>query len=192
MGLSDKTKFLIRNIIKGILWLSVIILIFLLLRKYVRSELLNWIEPLYKSPSKMYILFLLSEVFFGIIPPEIFMIWALKGNTVEEYRMVILLLTIISYTAGIIGYTFGRYLNTTRLYRFLKSRFLKRYEATLNKYGVYLIIVASLTPIPYSAICMLVGSIKYPAKKFFLYSGFRIVRFIVYSFLIWKTNFITL
>ena len=115
------------------------------------------------------------------------MIWALDKGNLNTYISIIIILSMISYTAGWLTYLFGRYLNSTLFYRFIRRKFLRRYERLLNKYGVYLIIVAATTPVPYSAVCMLVGSVKYPVNKFFYYTLFRFVRYSLYAFIIWET-----
>lgn len=136
----------------------------------------------------MFLIFITSEIIVGIIPPEVFMIWALRNGDVSEYVFLILLLSVLSYLAGLTGYCFGRYLNTTLLYRFIRRKFLGKLERMLNMYGLYIIIVAAITPLPFSGVCMLVGSVKYPVKKYILYSALRFARFAVYSWFIWKAN----
>lgn len=192
MKLDDRSRFILRNLIRGLLWLTAIIVIFFLIKKYVDVEYYNWLEPIYDNPAKIYTIFIGSELLFGILPPELFMIWAIKGHTIIQYFTIILFLTGLSYTAGLVGFGFGRYLNSTRFYAFIRSRLLKKYEAILNKFGIVLIIVAALTPIPYSGICMLVGAVKYPTRKFLMFSSFRIVRFVVYSLIIWEANTFTI
>ena len=190
--INEKHRFLLKNLIRGLIWLIVIIGGFFVLSKVINPDYTKWLEPLYKSPVKVFTLFCLSELFFGIFPPEIFMLWALERYDPSYYIYIIAILTAISYIAGAIGFGFGRFLNTTKAYRYLRKVKLRKYEDKLNKYGLYLIIVAALTPIPYSAICMLVGSVGYPARKFFIYSGFRIIRFTIYSYFIWEAGVLAL
>ena len=116
------------------------------------------------------------------------MIWALRNGNITEYAVLIFFLAIMSYIAGLIGYFFGRYLNTTILYRFIRRKFLRKLERRLNTYGLYLIIVAALTPLPFSGVSMLIGSVKYPLKKYILFSLLRFARFAVYSWFIWEVN----
>jgi membrane protein YqaA with SNARE-associated domain len=94
----------------------------------------------------------------------------------------------ISYLAGIAGYWIGVYLNHTRFYRILKRRVFGKYQVYLNKFGTFLIIVAALTPLPFSGIAMLVGSSRYPFKKYIVYSSFRFLRFVIYSYIIWEAS----
>ena len=186
-----KSAFLIRNILRGLIWLAVIIAIFLFFKYKVDINYLYWLKPVYSNPPLIFLIFFTSEVIIGIIPPEIFMIWALRNGSISEYASLILLLSVVSYTAGLIGYFFGRYLNTTLLYRFIRLKFLKKMERMLNIYGLYIIIVAALTPLPFSGVSMLVGSVKYPLKKYIFYSLLRFARFAIYSWLIWQANTLT-
>ncbi len=170
------------------MWLAVIIVIFLLFKKYVDGNYLSWLAPVYDHPFIIYLIFLTSEIMVGIIPPEVFMIWALRYNETMGYITIIAFLAVISYLAGITGYFIGRYLNTTLFFRFFRRKILGRSEKLLNIYGIYLIIVAALTPLPFSGVAMLIGSVRYPFKKYFYYSLIRFLRFAVYSWIIWEAN----
>ncbi len=185
---NKKSTFLIRNLLRGLVWLAVIIAAFLFIKNKVDINYLAWLKPIYNNTAIIFLIYLTSELVIGIIPPEVFMIWALRNGSVIEYMMLILLLALISYIAGLTGYFFGRYLNTTLLYRFIRRKFLRKMEGMLNIYGLYIIIVAALTPLPFSGVSMLVGSVKYPLKKYILYSLSRFARFAVYSWFIWEAN----
>ena len=184
----ERKRFLLRNLAKGLVWLLVIIVLFVIIKNYAGKDFTNWLKPVYERPFLVFSIFTVSEVVFGIIPPEIFMIWGCRNNHIPEYILIVTMLTTLSYLAGIIGFYFGRYLNKTRIYKYLRANYLGRYEDKLRIFGVYLIVVAALTPLPFSGICMLVGAVGYPTKKFFYFSTFRILRFIVYSWTIWQAN----
>ncbi len=184
----NKSAFFFRNLLRGLIWLALIIAVFWFLKNKVEVNYLAWLEPVYSNSTIVILIYITSEILIGIIPPEVFMIWALQDGGVFIYAMLIFVLAALSYMAGLIGYFFGRYLNTTLLYRFIRRKFLKKMERMLNIYGLYIIIVAALTPLPFSGVSMLVGSVKYPLKKYILYSLFRFARFAVYSWFIWKAN----
>ncbi len=173
---------------RGLIWLAILIGIFLLFKKFIDVNYISWLTPVFDAPFLMIIVFLASEVAVGIIPPEVFMIWALRNNDIPGYISVIALLAVISYLAGITGYFIGRYLNTTLFFRFFRRKLLSKAEKLLNIYGLYLIIVAALTPVPFSGVSMLIGSVRYPFKKYFYYSLTRFLRFAVYSWIIWNVN----
>ncbi len=188
--LSDKTKFLLKNLLRGITWLAIIISVFLAYKKFGKAILFEWLEPMLSQPHLVFAIFLTSEIVFGIIPPEVFVLWALRGNSLIDYAGIVMLLAALSYGSGIIGFFIGRYLKNTRFYRILRYKRFYKYEAKLREYGLYLIIVAALTPLPYSAISMLVGAVRFPFKKFVFYSLTRFIRFATYSWIIWEANLI--
>jgi membrane protein YqaA with SNARE-associated domain len=180
-----KSSFLIKNLIRGLLWFAVIITAYLL----VQSELELYEEQINKVGDNIPLLlsiFTVSEIVFGILPPEIFMlIWQTKG-VLSEYIINLSILTIISYGAGVIGYFIGYYFSKTPSFKKIYDRYLKPQEANFKKYGGFLVIVGAVTPVPYSATCMLAGSIKYPFKLFLLICITRIIRFSVYGWMVWS------
>lgn len=185
----ERYRFFINNLLKGLLWFSALVVLFVLFQKHGPGEQFReFLQPLYDRPFFMYLIYSLSEIFFGIIPPELFMIWGLSYQSALIYIEIVALLAAISYAAGVLGFYFGRFLNTTVLFRYARKRYFMQYQQYLLKYGFFLIFVAALTPIPFSAICMLVGASKYPARRFFLFSLSRFIRFGFYSFIIWQSN----
>jgi membrane protein YqaA with SNARE-associated domain len=101
-----------------------------------------------------------------------------------------LLLTVMSYAAGVTAYFFGRYLHNTRLYHFLRDRYLQKAEVLLKEYGLYLIMVAALTPVPFSGVAMLVGSVHFPIDRYFYWSLTRFIKYAVSAWVIWEANMI--
>ncbi|MDH5609995.1 MAG: VTT domain-containing protein [Cyclobacteriaceae bacterium] len=185
---ADKAQFLLWNLVKGIIWLAILIVGYLMARKYLGFDLKEWMGPLYENSVAIYLIFLVSEVVFGIIPPEFFMFWSLRSEILQVYISNVAALATISYLAGIIGYYIGSYFNTTALFRLFKRRIFGKFERHFNTYGGFLVIVAALTPLPFAGICMLMGAVKYTFRKFVLISMMRFVRFIVYAIIIWEAN----
>ena len=184
-----KTKYLIINLAKGLVWLIAIIGIFLLFKKYYGNIYLDLMETISDQPLLVFLVFTTSEVFFGIIPPELFMIWALKAQeTSFGYFLIILLLACMSYASGVIGYYFGFWFSKSPLYQKIKERFASQFEKNVNRFGGYMIAVAALTPIPYSAICMLIGAAKFNFGHFLLFGIFRLARFVVYGFIMLQVD----
>jgi membrane protein YqaA with SNARE-associated domain len=185
---TDKAHFLGRNLLRGFLLLSVIIGGYFIATEYFNFDLKEAMGDLYESPRTIFGIFLISEVVFGIIPPEFFFIWSLRHQDAEIYVGNVVILMAISYAAGVLGYWFGAYLNSTQVYQQLKRRIFGKFEEHFMEYGGFLVIVAALTPIPFSGICMLVGSFRYPFNRFLVIAMARFVRFAVYSYIIWKAN----
>ena len=55
-----------------------------------------------------------------------------------------------------------------------------------DQYGGYLVIVASVTPIPFSAVALLAGAGGLDKTKYLLNSLFRILRYFVYAYILWQ------
>lgn len=168
--------------------MAVIVIAFIYLRKNYDFTLETVLGPVYDQPTIVYLIFLSSEVIFGIIPPEFFMIWSLRNEMLMAYINNVIALSAISYVAGIIGFGIGVYLKNTRFYRIMKYRVFGKFEKHLNNYGGFLVVVAALTPLPFSGIAMLVGSVHYSFKKYLWFSLFRFLRFLVYGIVIWEAN----
>lgn len=186
--LPDKNRFLLRNLAKGLVWLAVIVFGYIFLRKNYDFTLESFLGPVYDQPTVIYLIFLSSETIFGIIPPEFFMIWSLRSGILSNYVTNIIALSGISYISGIIGFGIGAYLKNTQFYRQMKKRVFGKFEKHLNNYGGFLVIVAALTPLPFSGIAMLVGSVHYSFRRYLWISLFRFARFIVYGLIIWEAN----
>lgn len=187
---SFKTKYLLSNLGKGLLWLLVIIGIFLVVKKYYGDVYQDFMDSISDQPLLVFLVFILSEVMFGIIPPELFMIWALKAKEGSQgnYYMIVAALAALSYMAGVIGYYFGLRFRKTALYINLRDKFAAQFEKNVKRFGGYMIAVAALTPIPYSAVCMLTGAARFNFTHFLLLGIFRIGRFLFYGFIMWQVN----
>ena len=176
--LPDRRRFLLKNLLRGFLWLGAIVFAFIYARKNYDFTLQSVLGPMYDQPTIVYLIFLASEVIFGIIPPEFFMIWSLRSEVLNTYIGNIVALSSISYVAGIIGFGIGAYLKNTQFYKEMKKRVFGKFEKHLNNYGGFLVIVAALTPLPFSGIAMLVGSVHYSFKKYLWFSLFRFYAFL--------------
>ena len=181
-----RSRFLLKNLFRGLAALAVIIIAYILLQKFTSFELL--LEEFGDLPILVYTIFVVSEVVFGIIPPELFMIWSMKHGAFNSYVLNITLLAVISMLAGILGYYLGANMKKVSLIQPIFNRYIKRYTNTLNRYGGFLIFVGAITPIPFSAICMLVGATNYPFSRFLLIASSRFLRYAVYGFIIYQAN----
>jgi membrane protein YqaA with SNARE-associated domain len=181
------SSFLFRNLIKGLLWFAVIITVFILLEGYIQENFRTHIDDIRANPGILYGIYTLSEIIFGILPPELFMmIWILDDIDVSGFIINLSILTVISYGAGILGYYIGKTFSKTPFYQNrIREKYLKQYEKSLKKFGGYLVFVGAVTPVPFSATCMLAGSVNMNFKNFLLICITRILRFSVYGWMVW-------
>ncbi len=128
-------------------------------------------------------IFFLSETILGLIPPDLFIIWA--KQFASPYAMVGLL-ALMSYGAGLLAYYLGlRLMRINRLGHFVNVKFAKQF-AMLRSWGGPIIVVAALLPLPYSTMCLGAGMLKYNFKSLLLLGIFRIARFFVYALVLFQ------
>jgi len=189
MSQSDsRLHFFLRNLTKGLIWLAVIIAMFIFTKHTVNRDTWGKFEPFLSKEWLVFTIFCLSEVIIGLIPPEVFIIWALRNDAFTGYILHVFIFSLISYGAGIIAFNVGKYLHNTLLYKKFKQSYLEKSEKLLQKYGQYLILVASLTPVPFSATAILVGAVNYPLRNYMLISLSRFIKFAFSAWLIWHAN----
>jgi len=186
----EKTRFLLINLGKGTLYLFILLVAYLLIKNSVIIKYHSLLASFLDDAVLVFGVYLLSEVIFGIIPPELFMLWALRKGEAQEYAGYVALLAAISFLAGWLGYYFGRKFSGTLLYQKIRKRYLSKWEPYLQKYGGFLVIVGAVTPVPYSGTCMIVGAVNLPQGQFLLYSSTRFIRYAVYAWIVWGANMI--
>jgi membrane protein YqaA with SNARE-associated domain len=181
-----KSGFLFRNLLRGLIFFVVIITVFLVGEDFLVDNFKSDIDAILDKPLLIYTIFFASEVLFGLVPPEFFMmVWILHKVAVSDYIISLVVLTVLSYVAGIIGYFIGRDLSRTKFLKRISERYLEQYQKQLKKYGGYLVFVGAITPIPFSATCMLAGSVNIRFRVFLLICIARIFRFAFYGWLVW-------
>lgn len=185
---SERIRFFVSNLSKGLIWLTVIVGGYFYLESHFDFSLEDVLGPFYDRPGIIFSIFLFSEVVFGIIPPELFMLWSLKNEVLNYYVQNVIILASISYMAGIIGYFIGSQFSNTKFYRLLRKNYLGKLDKHLNRFGGFLIIVAAWTPLPFAGVCMLIGAVKYPFKRFLIISLSRFARYATYAAIIWEAN----
>lgn len=127
--------------------------------------------------------FLATESLLGLIPPELYIIWASKS---ESPWLFLSLLAIISYLGGINSYFIGSGIARLKKTRIYIEQKIGRHINDLRRWGGILIVVGALFPIPYSIVCMAAGIVKYKFSPFLLYGIFRIARFYIYGIVIFQ------
>lgn len=183
-----RSGFLVKNLLRGLLWFALIMIAFLLLESYLEDNFQHTIEAIQDKPLILFGAFFSSEVFFGLVPPEFFMIvWILHKIPLHQYVINLSILTVLSYLSGVIGYYVGKNFSKLPLYKRIHQKYLLQYDRQLKRYGGYLVFVGAVTPIPFSATCMLAGSVSFKFKDFLLISIARVIRFAFYGWMVWSS-----
>ena len=180
--------FFFKNFIRGLLFFAIALGFYKVSFSYLDlSSLKNQIS--FDFPSFfVFTLFFMSEVILGIIPPELFMIWAISSKPIGSYLFYVITFSFLSYIAGFTAFLFGKYLHNTWLYEFMKKNIIGKYERKISAFGWLVIVVAAITPLPFSATCALVGAVGFDRKKYLFYSSARFLRYAIYGFFIWLAH----
>jgi membrane protein DedA with SNARE-associated domain len=182
-------RFLMVNLGKGLIWFAFIAGAYILFMELVyKNNPEVWLERLYSKPIQIYSIYFASEFFFGIIPPEFFMIWALHKASTAHYFLNVAFFGLVSYAAGAAMFFIGKILAKRIFFRYLQKKFLSSLFPQVRKFGLFLIFVAALTPLPYSATSLVVGSSGYSTRYYLLAAISRLLRFGVYGYIIYQSH----
>lgn len=147
----------------------------------IGSLLNNLVE--YYSPFVIFSVFLISESFLGLIPPEIFIAWASKSS---KPFLFLFLLSFISYVGGIISYFIGSSLYIIPAVKNYIEGKISKHILNLRKWGGIFVFLGAVSPLPHSIVSMACGLIKYKFRYYLLWSIFRFARFLVYAMIIFQ------
>lgn len=127
--------------------------------------------------------FLLSETILGLVPPDLFIIWAGK----QEYAWGLLtVLATLSYTGGVFAYWLGVGLRKLpKVNAYVTQKYVKE-MTMLSRWGGFFIIIAALLPLPFAVISTLVGVIQYDFRHFLMFGLFRFLRFFIYAIVLFQ------
>ena len=127
------------------------------------------------------ILFFVSESFLGLIPVDLFVIWAQKFNTPVIYLAV---LGVLSYLGAIISYQIGRWISGMPRVRAYSEKKLRIYMEYARKWGGAFIVIAALFPFtPFSMVVIALALLRYPHRLFLLFALSRLLRFVIQGIL---------
>lgn len=140
--------------------------------RFITTSLSDWL---------VLVVFLLSESFLGMIPPDLFVIWSAKFHSPFLFLTI---LGLLSYAGGALSYLIGSWLSKRKRIKAYSERVLDRYIGMVRKWGGAFIIISALFPFsPYSMVVIAVSLFKYPFRLYLLYGVSRIARFIIQGFI---------
>ncbi len=180
-------KFLFKNLLNALLLIVAFVGVVMLLKQFVPDDFSDRLSFISDNPVLLMSVFFVSESLLGLIPPDFFIIW------IQEYKsfwLLLGLLSVLSYAGGMISYGIGYSLRKNTFFREKVQQKLAKYTPYMNKWGGVFIVIAAVTPLPFSPVSLLGGTMNYPLKKYALYASTRVLRFIVYGFIFFKLTWI--
>ena len=165
-------------------------------------KLINKILDKSAEPWYGWVVFVMTicESIFLFIPPEVFMTPAIVANKKRAFSIT-LAAAIGSIIGGAIAYMIGYWLYDI-IGTWLVSIFTdpsvipdptdhvavqSMIDSLLNKWGIWMIAVTAVTPIPYKVLAICLGLCHYPIWIFLSVAAiFRTGRFAIIGFLLWR------
>lgn len=128
------------------------------------------------STGEVLTIFFISESLLGMIPPDLFMLWAEKFDNPVA---MLTLLGVLSYVGGIVSYFIGSWISRREKVKAFIERRLQRYVVLTEKWGGTFLALSAIFPFsPYAMVALAVSVLRYPFPKLLLYGLFRIARFV--------------
>ena len=134
-------------------------------------RLADWTETLADSDWAVALLSLIavSESVVSPIPPDPLLI-AIGLTDPDSAIWLALLVTVGSVIGAVLGHWIGRKIGRPVLHRLVSKSKTARVEALFNKYGVWAILVAAFTPIPFKVFTILAGVMNFKMRPFIIAS----------------------
>lgn len=120
----------------------------------------------------------IADAFSCPIPPQFYMLTVIASG--REQVSPLVLISISSLLAGSAGYLFARHLERFEFFRRLLERTRESVDGVFRRWGSWAIVIASITPIPYSMLCYTAGFYRMPRRLFVLFLALRVPRLLVY------------
>lgn len=172
--------------LKGLLWIAGIIGLYMLANYLLPDNWQEVLKPITASFPVTLLIFFLSESFIGIIPAEFFVIWAKTEHDIEKYIILVSILSLLSYAAGIFAFSIGSLLRTRPFIKNILQRpSSAEYIRLYRRWGGALVAVAALTPLPYGFFSLVSGAFRFPLRSYLLYALFRFLRFVIIGYAVW-------
>jgi len=132
---------------------------------------------------QVYTVFLLSESVLGLLPPDFFILWA---KNLSSPWISLLGLAVLSYIGGQVSFQLGRWINhIPHFHAWIHRKYEKSIEQ-FQKFGALVIVLGAMTPLPFSPISIISGSLEYSRKRYSLLALSRILRFFIYGYFLFK------
>lgn len=174
---SGHYRFIGANALKAGFYYSLVVVAVIVVAKFL-LDLNHIFHAVFDSLSTLQVLtiFFISESILGMIPPDLFMIWAEKFANPAAMLTV---LGVLSYAGGIVAYYLGSWISRQEKVKAFIERRLQRYIALTEKWGGLFLALSAIFPFsPYAMVALAVGVLHYPFHKLLLYGFFRIARFV--------------
>jgi len=169
-----------RNIIKAALMVIASFLLMVVLRFTLKDLIEGTARDVaeHLSYPGMFLVTMAMDTLIDPFTPDIVLFLALSGD--YDPFLSVLFISLGSIIGGHIGYQIGRSLGHTRFVRRVVGSYMGRGRLLFSRYGLYAVILAAFTPIPFSTVCWIAGMFEMDRKLFFIGTLWRVPRFLLW------------
>ncbi len=125
----------------------------------------------------------ISECFTGLLPPDMYIIWA---NTFPHPYLIVFFLALLSYVGGMISWFIGTQIHRLKRVKLWVDVKFKEQVKLFRRYGGLVIFISALTPLPFSPVSTVAGMIDYPFRLYWIVALSRFLRFFLYAYFIYQ------
>lgn len=144
------------------------------------TELAQWLV-VNLGYAGMFVGVFLADTFTFPVPPDVYIFIAVaSGVDVVPSLTTVALASVI---AGNAAYYIGPSISETPVLRARIEKFRPRGERLFEKYGVWAVAIAAMTPVPFSIVCWMAGTYRMKYGSFAIATLMRIPRVIGYYWL---------
>jgi membrane protein YqaA with SNARE-associated domain len=128
---------------------------------------------------------ILDSLILGISPDFVLFV-AIAGEM--SPLGILFTISIASILGGNIGYFIGRYLGNRKIVQKRIEPYERKGHYLMEKYGLWAVIVAAMTPIPFSTICWIAGMLEMKYSHFMAGALWRIPRYLLW-YIVFRVGF---
>lgn len=121
-----------------------------------------------------------ADMFTVPLPADVYLLVGIAGG--GDPYLVIIAASLASIVGGVGAFAIGLWLGRTRWVRERVDRFRRRHGKLVERSGVVAVIIAALTPVPFSLVCYVAGSLRLRFVNFLFAALFRIPRIAGYYY----------
>jgi len=185
LGEVDIKKNLIRLGIAFLFVLLLVVLLRFIFGNYIETFAQTMVDS-FGLPGIFVGTFVLDSLILGISPDFILFV-AIAG---EMHPLgVLLTISIASILGGNAGYFIGRFLGHRKFVQKRIANYERKGHYLMEKYGLWAVIVAAMTPIPFSTVCWIAGMLEMKYTHFLAGAVWRIPRYLLW-YIVFRVGFI--
>ena len=130
---------------------------------------------------------LVSETVVSPLPPDLVLSVVATSDLSDDWPVLVGILATLSTLGGHLGWFLGMRVGGSRAARLVLGRYRRRSIAIMRRFGLWAIVLAALTPVPWSVTSWTAGILRMPWRLFLLGSLIRFPRIMVYYIVIHAT-----